>query len=120
MKKLIISIIIILLLGTVVVYIINEQSIRSIEGEISEEEKITFLQRMKNCGFDDSWNIGIVRLNSIQFVPDPLGEKDCVVKFTVKHGDYVNGGTRSELDKDYQDASGSEVWYSWIFLIQED
>ncbi len=90
--------------------------------QLSDDAKLSFFRSMKKCGFE-GWGVGVVWEKSIQFMLDPFGENErrgYVSKFSIKYGDYIHGGTRAELNRDYGDHPGEEVWYSWSVLIPED
>jgi len=57
---------------------------------------------------------------SIQVVTSPLDEDQYVAKITLRPGDIVNGGNRSELSHDNHDPYMSKVYYSWKFMFDPD
>lgn len=87
-----------------------------VEISITEEEKNNFLSDLHGCGFE-GWDVHLVDLDGLDFIS--TNEKSCDLKFTVNKFDVINDGTRAELSRDYHDVAGTEVWYSWRFMIPE-
>jgi hypothetical protein len=111
-KRYYLILILIFLVLLISIFYISQETTRRIS--TSEINKIR--QEMKACGFG-IFGVGAAQSDSIQFLPDPQNQLGCVAKFTVRPGDLVNRGNRAEINRNFLDPPGSEVWYSWNFLI---
>jgi hypothetical protein len=66
------------------------------------------------------WNFEVYRPQNVEFVSDPVYEGNASLRFTVKPGEKVNGGSRAELVLINSDPICSEAWYRWRFLVPEN
>lgn len=59
----------------------------------------------------------VVAVNSLELVPSPAASEGVAARFTVKPGQYIAGGERSEIKIDRHDSLDSEAWYTYNLYI---
>lgn len=82
--------------------------------------KVPLFQDGFETGSFGLWHDETARVGAISIVSNPVATGTFAAKFELRPQDYINRGVRAELALYGCAPYGSEVWYTWRFMIPAD